>query len=99
MAFENTLLRKTCGPKRDREIGEGRELNNEKPHNPYSSPNSMWVTRSRREHVRRTGKGQVHKGVWLGKSEHKRPTCKTRSLLKVVMKFPVQRITGQYFRR
>jgi hypothetical protein len=41
MPFENTLLRKTCGPKRDREIGEGRRLNNEKLHNPYSSPNTM----------------------------------------------------------
>jgi len=47
MAHENTLLRKTCGPKRDREIGEGRALNTEKLHNTYSSPNTMWVTRSR----------------------------------------------------
>jgi hypothetical protein len=73
MAFENKLLRKTCWPKRDREIGEGRGLNNEKLHNPYASPNTMWVTRSRRGHVRRTVKEQVHTGLWLGKSERKRP--------------------------
>jgi hypothetical protein len=47
MAYESTLLRMTCGPKRDREIRVGRRLNNEKLHNPYSSPNTMWVTRSR----------------------------------------------------
>jgi hypothetical protein len=36
--FENRLLWKTSGPKRDEVTRELRRLDNEKLHNPYSSP-------------------------------------------------------------
>jgi hypothetical protein len=37
--FENRVLRRTFGPKRDDVTGDWRKLHNEKLHNLYSSPN------------------------------------------------------------
>jgi hypothetical protein len=37
--FENRVLRRIFGPKRDEVIGDRRKLRNEKLHNLYSSPN------------------------------------------------------------
>ena len=45
--FENEVLRKIFGPKRD-EIGELRQLHNEELNDLYSSPNIIWVIKSRR---------------------------------------------------
>jgi hypothetical protein len=36
--FENRVLRRRCGPKRDEVTGEWRKLHNEELHNLYSSP-------------------------------------------------------------
>jgi hypothetical protein len=41
---ENRVLRKICGPKRDEITGAWSRLHNE-PHNLYSSPYSIWVTK------------------------------------------------------
>jgi hypothetical protein len=45
--FENRVLRKIFGPKRD-EDGSQRKFHNNKPHNLYSSPNIVTVIKSRR---------------------------------------------------
>jgi hypothetical protein len=45
--FENRVLRRIFGPKRD-EIGELRKLHNEVLNNLYSSPNIIRVIKSRR---------------------------------------------------
>jgi hypothetical protein len=37
--FENRVLRKTFGPKRNKVTGDWRKLHNEELHNLYSSPN------------------------------------------------------------
>jgi hypothetical protein len=37
-AFENRVLRRIFGPKRDDVTGEWRRLHNDEPHNLYSSP-------------------------------------------------------------
>jgi hypothetical protein len=37
--FENRVLRKIFGPKRDELMGDWRKLHNEELHNLYSSPN------------------------------------------------------------
>jgi hypothetical protein len=45
--FENRVLRRIFGPKRDGVIGEWRKLHNEELNNPYSSPNIVWMIKSR----------------------------------------------------
>ena len=46
--FENRVLRKTTGPKREEVTGEWRKLHNEQLHRLYSSPNVIHVIKSRR---------------------------------------------------
>ena len=45
--FENRIPRRKFGAKRD-ENGEWRRLHNEQLHTLYSSPNVVWVIKSRR---------------------------------------------------
>jgi hypothetical protein len=58
--FENMVLRRIFGPKRDEVAGKWRKLHNEELHDLYSSPNSVWVIKSRRlrwaGHVVRMGR-------------------------------------------
>jgi hypothetical protein len=46
--FENRVLRRMYGPKRDEATGEWRKLHNEELNNLYSSLNIVWVIKSRR---------------------------------------------------
>ena len=46
--FENRVLRRIFGPKRDEVTGEWRNLHNEEFNNMSSSPNIVWVIKSRR---------------------------------------------------
>jgi hypothetical protein len=46
--FENSVLRRIFGPKRDEVIGEWRKLNDEKVNDLYSLPNIVRVVKSRR---------------------------------------------------
>jgi hypothetical protein len=50
--FENRVLRRIFGPRRDEVIGGWRKLHNEKPHNLYSSPSIIGMIKSWR--MRRT---------------------------------------------
>jgi hypothetical protein len=58
--FENRLLRRIFGPKRDRVTGGWRKLHNEELHNLHSSPRIIRIIKSRRMrwagHVARMGK-------------------------------------------
>jgi hypothetical protein len=47
-AFENRVLRRIFGPKRDRVTGGWRKLHNEELHNLYSSPSIIRIIKSRR---------------------------------------------------
>jgi hypothetical protein len=46
--FENRMLRRIFGPKRDGETGGWRKLYNEELHNLYSSPSIIRIIKSRR---------------------------------------------------
>jgi hypothetical protein len=65
--FENRVLRRIFGPKRE-EDGSLRKLHNDELHSLYSSPNTVRVIKSRRwaGHVARMGRGEVFTGFWLG---------------------------------
>jgi hypothetical protein len=66
--FENGVLRRIFGPKRE-EDGSWRKLHNEL-HSLYSSPNIVTMIKSRRMrwagHVARMGRREVFTGFWLG---------------------------------
>jgi hypothetical protein len=68
--FENRVLRRIFGPKRDEARGEWRRLHNEELNALYLSPNIIRVIKSRRMrwagHVARMGKRGVHTGFWWG---------------------------------
>jgi len=57
--FDNRMLRRVFGPKRDEVTGEWRKLHNEEPSDLYSLPSIVWVVKSRRKrwawHVARMG--------------------------------------------
>jgi CRISPR/Cas system-associated protein Cas7 (RAMP superfamily) len=66
--FENRLLRRIFGPKRDEVTGQWRKLHNEQLNGLYSLPNIVRVIKSRRlrwaGHVAPMGKGEVCTGFW-----------------------------------
>ena len=67
--FENRVLRRILGPKRDEVTGEWRKLHNEEL-DLYSSPNIFRVIKSRRMrwagHVARMGRRKAYTGFWWG---------------------------------
>jgi hypothetical protein len=80
--FENRILRRIFGPRRDEVTGEWRKLHNEELHNLYSSLDIIRPVKSRRMtwagHVARMGEErQVYK-VLVGKPEGKRPLERPR---------------------
>jgi hypothetical protein len=79
--FENRVLRKIFGPKRE-EDGSWRKLHNDELHSLYSSPNIVRVIKSRRMrwagHVARMGEGRGVYRVLVGRSEGKRPLGRPR---------------------
>jgi hypothetical protein len=74
--FENRVLRRIFGPKRDKMKGEWRKLHSEELHNLYSSPDIIRQIKSRRmrwaEHVARMGEERKVYKVLMGKPEGKR---------------------------
>jgi len=64
--FENSLMRRIFGPKRDKITGEWRKLHKKELSDRYSSPNIVWVSKSGRlrweGHVARMERGDVFKG-------------------------------------
>jgi hypothetical protein len=80
--FENRVLRRIFGHKRDEVTGEWRKLYSGELHNLYSSPDITRQIKSRRMrwvgHVARMGEGRNVYKVLMGKPEGKRPLDKPR---------------------
>jgi hypothetical protein len=80
--FENRVLRRIFGPKRDVVTGEWRKLHNEELHNLYSSPDIIRQVKSRRMrwagHVARMGEERKVYKVLVRKPERKRPLGRPR---------------------
>jgi hypothetical protein len=66
--FENRVVRRIFGPKRDAMAGGWRKLHNEELHNLYSAPSIIRMVKSRSMrragHVARTGRRGIHIGYW-----------------------------------
>jgi hypothetical protein len=79
--FENRVLRKISGPKRE-EDGSWRKLHNDELHSLYSSPNVVRVIKSRRMrwagHVACRGEGRGVYRILIGRPEGKRPLERPR---------------------
>jgi hypothetical protein len=96
--FENRVLRRVFGPKRDERTGEWRKLHNEELNDLYSSPNSVRVVKSRRMrwagHVARMGEERGGHRVWVGKPEGKRPLGRPRRSWEDNIKMDVEEVGG-----
>ena len=68
--FQNMVLRRIFGPRRDEVTAEWRRLHNEELNDLYSSPNILRVIKSRRMrwagHVARMGEERGRIGSWWG---------------------------------
>jgi hypothetical protein len=75
--FENRVLRRVFGPKRNEVTGEWRKLHNEELHDLYSSPSIIRIMKPRRMrwagHSTQMGeKGNAYR-LLVGKQDGKRP--------------------------
>jgi len=96
--FENRVLRKVFGPKRDKVTGEWRKLHNEELSDLYSLPNIVRVVKSRimrwAGHVARMGEGRGVYRVLVGKPEGKRPLGRPRCRWEDNIKTDLQEVGG-----
>ena len=80
--FENMVLRRIFGPRRDEITGKWRRLHNEVLNDLYSSTNIVRVIKSRRMrwagHVARMGEERGVYGILVGKPEGRRPPGRPR---------------------
>jgi len=88
--FEN------IGPTRDEVTREWRKLHHEDLNDLYSSPNIVWVVKSRRMrwagHVTRTGESRGVYRVLVGKPEGKRPLGRPRNTQEDNIKMDLQEV-------
>jgi hypothetical protein len=80
--FQNKVLRRIFGPKRDEVTEEWRQLHNEEPRDFYSSPSIIRLMKSKRMrwagHVARMGEKRNANRLLVGKPEGKRPLGRPR---------------------
>jgi len=80
--FDNMVLRRIFGPRREEVMGEWRRLHNEELNDLYSSPNFVRVIKPRRMrlagHVARMGEESGVYRVLVGKPEGRRPLGRPR---------------------
>jgi hypothetical protein len=80
--FENRVLRRIFGPKRDKVTGGWRKLHNEELHGLYSSPSIIRVIKARRKrwagHVARMVEVRGAYNILVGRPEGRRPLGRRR---------------------
>jgi hypothetical protein len=96
MVFENRVLRRIFGPKRDETTGEWRRLHIEELNDLYSSPNIIRVIKSRRMrwagNVARMGvKGGAYR-ILVGRPEGRRPLGRLRRRWEDNIKMDLQEV-------
>jgi hypothetical protein len=94
--FENRVLRRVFGPKRDEVIGDWGKLYNDELNDLYSSSNIVRVINSRRMrwvgHVARLGKGRGVYRVLVGKPKGNRPFGRPRCSSEDTIKMDLQEV-------
>ena len=94
--FQNRVLRRIFGPKRDEVTREWRKLHNEELSNLYSSPNIVRVIKSREMrwvgHVARMGERRGIYWFLVGKPEGKRPLGRPRHKWEDNIKMDLQEV-------
>jgi hypothetical protein len=80
--FENRVLRRIFGPKREKVAGSWRKLHNEKLYNLYASSNIIWVIKSKwiiwAGHTARMGEMRKAYNILVTKFEGKTPFGRPR---------------------
>ena len=96
--FENRVLRRVFGFKRDEVTEEWRKLHNEELRDLYSLPNIVRVVKSRRMrwawHVARIGEGRGVHLVLVGKPEGNRPLGRPRRRWEDNIKMVLREVGG-----
>jgi hypothetical protein len=81
--FENRVLRRIFGPKRDEVTGEWRKFHNEELHNLYSSPDTRIIRQVKANEVGGAcgthGRGEKSVQGFGGKARRKENTWKTKT--------------------
>jgi hypothetical protein len=94
--FENRVLRRIFGSKRDEVTGEWRRLNIEELNDLYSSPNIIRVIKSRRMrwagHVACMGEGRGAYKILVGRPEGRRPLGRPRRRWEDNIKMDLQEV-------
>jgi hypothetical protein len=90
------VLRRVFGPKRDEVTGEWRKLHNEELNDLCSSPNTIWMIKSRimswAEHVAHMGERRGVYRVLVGKPEGRRPLGRPKLRWKDNIKMNLQEV-------
>jgi hypothetical protein len=89
--FENRVMRRIFGPKRDEATEEWRRLHNEELNDLYSSPNLIRIIKSRRMrwagHVARMGEERGAYRILVGRPEGRRPLGRLMILRRIFGKW------------